>query len=102
MVEALSREGREATQSPRRGWGVPLHPNGLLGYGEVLDRITSLESKLAELADRFARLEERMLVVEEELRGGRRLMVVIAHRFGTISEGVLMSSLKYVVEEVFG
>jgi hypothetical protein len=43
-----------------------------------------------------------MLVVEEELRGGRRLMVVIAHRFGTISEGVLMSSLKYVVEEVFG
>ena len=49
--------------------GVPLHLNGLLGYGEVLDRITSLESKLAELADRFARLEERMLVVEEEPRG---------------------------------
>jgi hypothetical protein len=34
-----------------------------------------------------------MLVVEEEPRGGRRLMVVNAHRFGTISEGALMSSL---------
>ena len=68
MVEAPYCRGRGYSK-PSKRMGVPLHPNGLLGYGEVLDRITSLESKLAELADRFARLEERMLVVEEEPRG---------------------------------
>ena len=41
-------------------------------------------------------------MAEEELREGRRLMAVIAHRFRTISEEVLRSSLKYVIEEVFG
>jgi hypothetical protein len=43
-----------------------------------------------------------MLMAEEELREGRRLMAVIAHRFRTISEEALRSSLKYVIEEVFG
>ena len=41
-------------------------------------------------------------MAEEELREGRRLLAVIAHRFRTISEEVLRSSLKYVIEEVFG
>ncbi|MDK2463469.1 MAG: DUF3782 domain-containing protein [Candidatus Korarchaeota archaeon] len=33
---------------------------------------------------------------------GRRLMAVIAHRFGVISEASFMEGLRFVVQEVFG
>jgi hypothetical protein len=82
---------------------------GLLGYREVLDHITSLEERFAKLEERFAKLEERVakleervVRVEEEMRENRGLLTVIAHRFGILSEEGLRSSLKYVVEEVFG
>jgi hypothetical protein len=41
---------------------------GLLGYREILDRITRLEERFAALEERFARLEERQQRLEEEFR----------------------------------
>ncbi len=96
---------------------------GLLGYKEILDRITSLEEKFARLEERqtrleerfasleerfakleekFARLEERQTRLEEEMRDTRRILTVIAHRFGVISESSFREGMKYVVEEVLG
>jgi len=73
------------------------------------ERVTKLEERLAELGERFAKLEERVLKlekralrVEEELRENRRLIIVIAHRYGVISEEAFRSAMKYVIEEVFG
>ncbi len=89
---------------------------GLLGYKEILDRITSLEGRFAyleerfvELGERFVRLEERQTSLEErfakleeEMRDTRRILTVIAHRFGVISESSFREGMKYVVEEVLG
>ncbi|MEB2837141.1 MAG: DUF3782 domain-containing protein [Desulfurococcales archaeon] len=68
---------------------------GVLGYREILDRITRLE-------ERQQRLEERMARLEEEMRETRRVLAAIAHRFGVISEEGLREALKYVVQEVLG
>jgi hypothetical protein len=124
---------------------------GLLGYREVLERITKIEERLtkieerqqvleerfakleerfAELEKRFAELEERQLELEkrfarieerqqrleerqqrieeritrvlEELRDLRRVVVVIAHRFGVLSEYAFREAMKYVIEESLG
>ena len=110
---------------------------GLLGFKEILDRITRLEEgfkklyerqqKLEErqlrleeefkkLEERFARieerqqrleerqqrLEERFARIEEEMRETRRVVIVIAHRFGILSESGFREVMKYVVEEVLG
>ena len=89
---------------------------GMLGYSEILDRITSieervvrleerfanLEERFARLEERFANLEERVVRLEEEMASFRRLIVVIAHRFGVISEESFREGMKYVVEEVLG
>ena len=109
---------------------------GLLGFKEVLERITKLEEghkeileriikleerqqkleerfvrleerqqKLEErqqkLEERFAQLEERFAKLEDEVREFRRLVTVIAHRFGVISESGFREVLRYVVQEVF-
>ena len=96
---------------------------GLLGYKEILDRITSLEGRFAYLEERFAelgekfarleerqirleerqtRLEERFAKLEEEMRDTRRVLTVIAHRFGVISESSFREGMKYVFEDVLG
>ena len=75
---------------------------GVLGYREILDRITRLEERQQRVEERLAGLEERMLRVEEEMRETRRVLTVIAHRFGVISEEGLREALKYVVQEVLG
>lgn len=100
---------------------------GLLGFREILDRITRIEERQQKLEERFAkleerqqkleerfaelekrfirleerqqRLEERMLRVEEELREQRRTLHVIAHRFGVLTESSFREAMKYVVEE---
>ena len=64
---------------------------GLLGFREILDRITRLE-------ERFVELEERVARLEEEARETRRVVLTIAHLFGMLSE----EAMKYVVEDVFG
>ena len=61
---------------------------GLLGYKEILDRITKLEEKLARL--------------EEESRETRRVLTVIAHRFGVLTESGFREAMKYVLQDIFG
>jgi hypothetical protein len=43
-----------------------------------------------------------VLRVEEELAETRRVVIVIAHRFGVITEEAFRSAMRYVLEEVFG
>ncbi len=66
------------------------------------ERQQKLEERQLRLEERMARLEERMLRLEEEMRETRRVLAVIAHRFGILSEEGLREALKYVVEEVLG
>jgi hypothetical protein len=66
------------------------------------ERFADLEERFIKLEERFARLEERVLRVEEELAETRRVVIVIAHRFGVITEEAFRSAMKYILEEVFG
>ncbi len=82
---------------------------GLIGYKEILERITSLEEGQQRLEERIVSLEERITSLEEgqqRLEEGqqslRRLVNVIAHRFGIISEESFREGMKYVLEEEFG
>ena len=103
---------------------------GLLGFTEILNRITRLEEGYQRLEERFARLEERVIRLEEryqkleervarleelflrleervsrleeEVRELRRLVIVVAHRFGVITEEAFRQAMRYVVEEVLG
>ncbi len=73
---------------------------GLLGFKEILDRITrleerfarleerqqKLEQRFAELEERFARLEERQQELEKRMINLEKLVTTIAHRFGIITE----------------
>ena len=54
------------------------------------------------LEEKFAQLEERFAKIEEEMRETRRVLTVIAHRFGVISESSFREGMKYVVEEILG
>jgi len=96
---------------------------GLLGFKEILERITkleerfarieerqikleerqqALEERFARIEERFAKIEERMTRLEREMEETRRVVMVIAHRFGVISEETFRQALKYVVEETLG
>ncbi len=61
---------------------------GLLGFSELLDR--------------FSRIEERFVELEEELREARRVMINVANRFGVLSEESFRQAMKYVVGEKLG
>jgi len=88
---------------------------GLLGFSELLDRFSRLEERQQKLEERFAkleerfarleerqqRLEERQLELEREQRESRRLLQVIAHRFGVLSESSFREAMGFVVREVF-
>ena len=88
---------------------------GLLGFRELLERFSKLEERQLELErrqqkleerqqrleERFAKLEERFAGLEEEHRETRRLLQVIAHRFGILTESSFREAMKYVVKEVF-
>ncbi len=71
-------------------------------FADLEERQLKLEERMARLEERFADLEERQLKLEEELARGRRLMAVIAHRFGVISEASFREGLRFVLQEVFG
>ncbi len=117
---------------------------GLLGYTEVLNRITRLEERFTELGERvtkleervvkleerfaeleerfikleerFAKLEERMIKLEERvtrieevlvehskrIEDLSRTVIVIAHRFGILTEEGLREAMRYVIQEVLG
>ncbi len=101
---------------------------GLLGYREVLERIARLEERTLRIEERQQRLEEEVKRVWEEIARMReeckrlweavknmlermerlenrvdefdRLVKVIGHRFGVITEEKLRHVLKFVVEDV--
>ncbi len=103
---------------------------GLLGFKEILERITKIEERIIKLEERFAQLEERQQKleerqqkleerfakleekftkleerqqrIEEEMRETRRVLMVIAHRFGIMTEKSFREGMKYVVEKVLG
>ena len=66
------------------------------------ERQQRLEERQQKLEERMLKLEERMLGVEEELRDTRRVLNVIAHRFGILAEESFREAMKYVVEETLG
>ena len=94
---------------------------GLLGYREVLDRITRLEERFARLEERYQKLEERFARLEErhqrlEERVARleesleRLsravqelaakIMALGHRYGLATEEAFRSAVKYLVEDL--
>ena len=103
---------------------------GLLGFREILNRITrleerqqALEERIAELENRFAKLEERFAKIEERyqkleerflqvekrlvnvenaIRDLQRTLATVAHRFGVLSESAFREAIKGIVEELFG
>ncbi len=145
VSEALSREEKErllrALEEDREFRYALM---GLLGFREILDRITKLEERFAKLEERFVKLEERqqrleerfarleerfakleerfakleervtrleeryqelaerMARVEERLEKLDRTVIVIAHRFGILSEAGFREAMRYVVEEILG
>lgn len=82
---------------------------GLIGYKEILDRITSIEERIVKLEERVVKLEERVIKLEEgqqRLERGQqrleRLVNVIAHRFGVITEESFKEGMKAILEEELG
>ena len=71
-------------------------------FAKLEERQQKLEERFAKLEERFARLEERFARLEEEQRETRRLVTVIAHRFGVISEEAFRQAMKFVVEDALG
>ncbi len=61
-----------------------------------------LEERQAKLEERQTRLEERFARLEEEMRETRRVLAVVSHRFGVLSEAGFREDMKYVVEESLG
>jgi len=68
---------------------------GLLGFKEVLDRITKLE-------ERQQKLEERVTRVEESLEKLSRAVVTIGNRFGILAELVFREALTGILRKYFG
>ncbi len=66
------------------------------------ERQQKLEEHFARLEERQQRLEERQQRLEEEMAETRRTLLVIAHRFGVISESSFREGMKHIVERVLG
>ncbi len=66
------------------------------------ERFAQLEEKFARLEERQQKLEERQQRLEEEMRETRRVLFVISHRFGILSESSFREAMKYVIQEIFG
>ncbi len=96
---------------------------GLLGFQEILDRITKLEERqqrleermvkleerqqkleeyFARLEERQQKLEERMIRLEERMIHLEKLVLTIAHRFGVITETSFREALSNILSRYFG
>ncbi|RDD52908.1 MAG: DUF3782 domain-containing protein, partial [Candidatus Korarchaeota archaeon NZ13-K] len=75
---------------------------GSLGYVEILERFARLEERQQRLEERQQKLEERLISIESEMLELRRTVIVIAHRFGVMTEESFREAMRYVVEEVLG
>lgn len=71
-------------------------------FARLEERFAELEERQQRLEERQQRLEERVARVEEELRENRRVLAVISHRFGILTEAGFREAMKYVVEETLG
>jgi hypothetical protein len=71
-------------------------------FAELEERFARLEERQQKLEERFTVLEERQLRLEKSMEETRRVVIVIAHRYGVLTEEAFRSSMKYVVEEVLG
>ncbi len=71
-------------------------------FAKLEERQQRLEEKFARIEERQQRLEERQQRLEEEMQETRRVLAVIAHRFGVLSETEFREAMKYVVEEALG
>lgn len=71
-------------------------------FARIEERQQRLEERQQRLEERQQRLEERFARIEEEMRETRRVVIVIAHRFGILSESGFREAMKYVVEDVLG
>ena len=71
-------------------------------FAKLEERQQRLEERQQKLEERQQRLEERFARIEEEMRETRRVVIVIAHRFGVLSESGFREAMKYVVEDVLG
>ncbi len=61
---------------------------GLLGYREVLERITVLEERFSKLEERFANLEERVIKLEERIIKLEERFSKLEERFVELAERV--------------
>jgi hypothetical protein len=59
---------------------------GLLGFREILDRITRLEERQQKLEERFARLEERFVKLEERQQELEKKFAELEERFARLEE----------------
>ena len=66
------------------------------------ERFAKLEERFLRLEERQQKLEERFIRLEEEMKETKRILAVIAHRYGVLTEEGLREVLKYVVEETLG
>ncbi len=80
-----------------------------IGLLEILERLDRHEERMVKLEERMLKLEEQMVSLQEQVRGlweelreTRRLVMVVAHRFGVLSEEAFRDAVRYVVEEVLG
>ena len=71
-------------------------------FARLEERQQKLEERMARIEERQLKLEERMARLEEEMNETRRVLTVIAHRFGVLSESAFREAMKYVVEEKLG
>ena len=71
-------------------------------FAELEEKFARIEERQMRLEERQQKLEERFARVEEELRDLRRVVAVIGHRFGVISESSFRQAMRYVVEEALG
>ncbi len=71
-------------------------------FAGIEERQQRIEEHFARLEERFARLEERQQRIEEEMRETRRVLLVVSHRFGVLSEAGFREGMRFVVEEVLG
>jgi DNA repair exonuclease SbcCD ATPase subunit len=96
LTDALSREDKErilrALESDREFRYALM---GLLGFREILDRITrieerqqKLEERQQKLEERFQKLEKRMIELEEELVRVRRLSELNRRDIGALTESL--------------
>jgi len=69
---------------------------------ELSKRVEEHSKVLAEHSKVLAEHSKRLEELAREVRDLRRTVVVIAHRFGVLTEESFREAMRYVIEEVFG